>query len=92
MPQQLTDEDMAVLRGLKNSAEWKLLFKLSQSVKGDFIESSYGPGYDSATGIRRIDDSDRLLAVGAARGIDEFMTMVENLANAENNIDNVGSS
>jgi hypothetical protein len=83
MDNKLTEEELAVLRGMRDSAEWKLLVKLSQSVKGDFIQAGYSPSINRANGERMCDDTDRFLALGSAQGIDRFMTTVSNLVHAD---------
>tara|TARA_S200002703_G_scaffold17339_2_gene14334 strand:- start:18777 stop:19052 length:276 start_codon:yes stop_codon:yes gene_type:complete len=72
---KLSEEDMAVLRRLKGSNAWQLMVRLGQSVKGDFLRGANARSF--INGHRNVDDSDRLIALGSAQGVDGFLNFLE---------------
>lgn len=72
---RLNDEEKAALRGLSDSKLWPLLNRLADSVKGDYMRGANARSY--INGVRVCDDSDRLMAMGAAQGIDGFVNFIE---------------
>ena len=65
-----SDEEKSVLRQLHRSSAWHLIVKIADEIKNQEIQH----GYNRTTNVH---DSHAISALGAARGIDTFVSFID---------------